>query len=161
MRKTLKAQNLNRLLYQIEYCRKVTIDVKFEANVKMKIFVLFYLTNSSLELTSSKCWRMSLIAYLLCLVDVCLYRQSAFLWILTMPIFLQSCSFIRERQGILKKNGRKLPILFDFTFSFLDDVFFNKYIQIMLLCRSYLDIHNQGQTNFTTNVIILIFLLWT
>ena len=88
MRKTLKTQNLNRLLCQIEYCRKGKIDVKFEANVKMKLFVLFCLTNSSLQFTSSKCWNISLIAYLLCLVDVCLYKESEFLWILTVPNFL-------------------------------------------------------------------------
>ena len=117
----------------------MTIDVKFEINVKMKLFVLFYLANSSLQFTSSKCWNISLIAYLLCLVDVCLYKQSEFLWILTVPNFLVDLFLYSWEAGDSQEKRKETTHILWFYVQFYRWWFFlTKYIQIMRLCRSYL-----------------------
>ena len=38
--------------------------------------------------------------------DVVFNRQSAYLWVQTVLLFLPTCSFILMRQGLLKKNER-------------------------------------------------------
>ena len=55
------------------------------------------LPKSSLKLIS-KCSSFWLTTYLLCLVDMFLNRQSAYLWVQIVLLFSSNCSFIRTRQ---------------------------------------------------------------
>ena len=80
------------------------------------------LPKSSLKLISSICSSFWLTTQLLCLVNVYLNRRSAYLWVHLVLINSPTCSFICTRQGILKKNEKKLAWTFNFTFRYIDDV---------------------------------------
>ena len=54
-------------------------------------------TKSSLKLTSSKCFRIWLIRYLLCFIVVFFSRQSTFLKLPTLHFFSTTCSIIVPR----------------------------------------------------------------
>ena len=81
------------------------------------------LPKRSLKLISSTCSSCWLITYVLCLVDVFFNRQSAYLWVQTVPIFLPICSYSYEADfihGFLKKLAlARFP---NFTFNYIDDV---------------------------------------
>jgi hypothetical protein len=68
-------------------------------NILKSYFVVDKLipTKSSLKLTSSKCFRIWLITYLLCFIVVFVSRQSTFLKLPTLHLFSATCSIIVPR----------------------------------------------------------------
>ena len=59
-------------------------------------------------------------------MDVFFNRQSAWLWVHTVPLFPPTCSFFSYEaviiQELLKKNEKKLNRSFIFTFRYIEDV---------------------------------------
>jgi hypothetical protein len=75
--------------------------------------------------------------------------------------FSPSCFFIRTKQWLLKKNEKKLPQSFNFTFHFIDDVpslnnyWFGDFVDRIYPIDIQLEIDNEG--NFTRKEMISIF----
>ena len=65
----------------------------------------------------SKCSSFRLTTYLSCLVDVCFNRESAYLCVQTVLLFLPTSLFIRTRQIHTGASKEKLGLLHTFTYT--------------------------------------------